>query len=235
MDSRRRDCAVRWVHVGKDGPVRFSFCAKSAEYTLAPHASVTLHGEILEGAGFTEAGRARPSVNFQPLRPVPEAKRKRPSQSCRPIGERNSTGSSRQSTGCLRGILEIWRRTRRESRCCRGSDWQRRRKAAETLASVAPDATWARGARLSRRSCGGGESRQDIRAAVGISGISTIRRDRCSSPTRTPSYSPSCSNRRGAARSRPRDSRAHQPRSHARRDRPRSGADGEGKCGIGGE
>ncbi len=39
-----------------NGSVRFSFCPKSAEYTLAPHASVTLHGEILEGAGFTAGG-----------------------------------------------------------------------------------------------------------------------------------------------------------------------------------
>lgn len=49
------------------GSVRFSFCAKSAEYTLAPHSSVTLHGDSLEGTGLTQVGEAAlcefPSVN----------------------------------------------------------------------------------------------------------------------------------------------------------------------------
>jgi tetratricopeptide (TPR) repeat protein len=38
------------------GSVRFSFCQKSAEYTLAPHSSVTLRGETLEGTGFMQVG-----------------------------------------------------------------------------------------------------------------------------------------------------------------------------------
>ena len=138
----------------RSGSVRFSFCAKSAEFSLAPGSSVTFRGQSLEGGpGLTETAHlsfcglpfvsrssdtpSRSEPDAQPDAPLSTSRKLELTKRLEPIDRMLAAKPGDLSAGAARvAVLQEF-----------GLAAETRR-AAQDLALLAPEATWTRGVRV---------------------------------------------------------------------------------------
>ena len=135
------------------GAVRFTLCAKSAEFTLAPGSSVTFRGQSIEGAatGLTAAGKpsfcdlptigpsgeARGAAEPPPDAPLSADRKMELSKRLQPIEQALSANPGDPSANAARiAVLQEFGLAAET------------RKAVQAMALLAPEATWTRGVQV---------------------------------------------------------------------------------------